>query len=154
MQNLHKNPDYAKMFRGRPLRFVLPMKRPPPDVPLEYNLITVKTVNQGLESFLDIADIKSPSELIDESKGKKENSDVKEERRNKEKNIFRRKAAAHRLPDGNIIVKPELLCDLGCETPRLNYDSYLGREYRYFYAISSDVDLENPGTVMILYAFV
>nr|XP_034192009.1 carotenoid isomerooxygenase isoform X1 [Osmia lignaria] len=149
MKNLHKNPDYAKMFRGRPLRFVLPMKRPPPDVPLEYNLITVKTVNQGLESFLDITDIKNPSKFIDESNTKKENSvDVKEERKNNEKNIFRRKAAAHRLPDGNIIVKPELLCDLGCETPRLNYDSYFGREYRYFYAISSDVDLENPGTII------
>ena len=149
MKNLHKNPDYAKMFRGRPLRFVLPMKRPPPDVPLEYNLITVKTVNQGLESFLDITDIKNPSEFIDESNTKKGNSaDVKEERKNNEKNIFRRKAAAHRLPDGNIIVKPELLCDLGCETPRLNYDSYFGREYRYFYAISSDVDLENPGTII------
>ncbi|XP_034192009.2 neither inactivation nor afterpotential B isoform X1 [Osmia lignaria lignaria] len=149
MKNLHKNPDYAKMFRGRPLRFVLPMKRPPPDVPLEYNLITVKTVNQGLESFLDITDIKNPSKFIDETNTKKENSvDVKEERKNNEKNIFRRKAAAHRLPDGNIIVKPELLCDLGCETPRLNYDSYFGREYRYFYAISSDVDLENPGTII------
>nr|XP_003702796.1 PREDICTED: carotenoid isomerooxygenase isoform X1 [Megachile rotundata] len=147
MKNLHKNPDYAKMFRGRPLRFVLPMKRPQSDVPLEYNLITAKTVNQGLESFQDVTDVKNRSEIIDGSKV--ENSvDVSKEKRHDGKNILRRRAAAHRLPDGNIVVKPELLCDLGCETPRLNYDSYLGREYRYFYAISSDVDLENPGTII------
>jgi carotenoid isomerooxygenase len=57
------------------------------------------------------------------------------------------KAKAWTLEDGKICVSPELLCDLGCETPRLNYPLYLGKKYRYFYAISSDVDLENPGTV-------
>lgn len=44
------------------------------------------------------------------------------------------------LPDGRILVKPELLCDVGCETPRINVDSHLGKEYRYFYAISCDMD--------------
>lgn len=144
MKNLHKNPDYAKTFRGRPLRFVLPMKRPQSDVPLEYNLITVKTVNQGLESF---------QETTEGIKRKRANSDASarindKDARSDYRNLFGRRAAAHRLPDGNIFVKPELLCDLGCETPRINYDSYLGREYRYFYAISSDVDLENPGTII------
>lgn len=43
-------------------------------------------------------------------------------------------------------VRPERLCDLGCETPRIN-DLKIGKNYRYFYAISSDVDAENPGTV-------
>lgn len=157
LQDLHKSPDYAKMFRGRPLRFVLPMKRPSSDVPLEHNLITVKTVNQGLESFQDDA-------VIDQNRAGSEPSDksntaigtsVKNNRDKKDdpKNILRRRAAAHRLPDGNIFVKPELLCDLGCETPRLNNVSYLGREYRYFYAISSDVDLENPGTVIVIQFF-
>jgi carotenoid isomerooxygenase len=28
MRNMQSNPDYAKMFRGRPLRFVLPLNRP------------------------------------------------------------------------------------------------------------------------------
>lgn len=44
-------------------------------------------------------------------------------------------------------VCPEALCDLGCETPRIN-DNRIGNKYRFFYAISSDVDAENPGTVM------
>jgi len=41
---------------------------------------------------------------------------------------------------------PETLCNLGCETPRIN-DDKIGNKYRFFYAISSDVDAENPGTV-------
>ncbi|CAG4972196.1 unnamed protein product [Parnassius apollo] len=46
------------------------------------------------------------------------------------------------------IIKPQLLADLGCETPRIHYDSYNGCPYRYFYAISSDVDAENPGSII------
>lgn len=46
-------------------------------------------------------------------------------------------------------VSPEELCNLGCETPRIN-NCKIGHKYRYFYAISSDVDAENPGTVIIL----
>lgn len=45
-------------------------------------------------------------------------------------------------------VYPEILCDLGCETPRINRYT-IGKKYRFFYAISSDVDAENPGTVII-----
>lgn len=125
------------------------MKRPRSDVPLEYNLITAKTVNQGLESFQDDSircQSKSSSEFIETSTNDEEANKGK---KNDYKNILHRKATAHKLANGSIFVKPELLCDLGCETPRLNYDSCLGREYRYFYAISSDVDLDNPGTVHI-----
>ncbi|KAJ8962837.1 hypothetical protein NQ318_001237 [Aromia moschata] len=57
-------------------------------------------------------------------------------------------ARAHYLPDGKIFVEPEQICNLGCETPRINYDHYLSKPYRYFYAISSDVDAENPGTLI------
>ncbi|XP_064072232.1 carotenoid isomerooxygenase-like [Vanessa tameamea] len=45
-------------------------------------------------------------------------------------------------------VEPKLLADLGCETPRIHYDLHNGRAYRYFYAISSDVDAENPGSII------
>ncbi|XP_014359421.2 carotenoid isomerooxygenase [Papilio machaon] len=45
-------------------------------------------------------------------------------------------------------VTPRQLADLGCETPRIHYDLYNGRPYRYFYAISSDVDAENPGAII------
>ncbi|XP_076240151.1 neither inactivation nor afterpotential B [Calliopsis andreniformis] len=148
MKDMHKNPDYAKMFRGRPLRFVMPMKRPESNVPLDQNLVTVKTVNQALEAFEDVSDSSEDEDVKENPSVNKNSGNTNKTSKNDHRNILQRRATAHRLPNGNIFVKPELLCDLGCETPRLNYDSYLGREYRYFYAISSDVDLENPGTII------
>lgn len=97
------NPDYANMFRGRPLRFVMPLR------PNNESKDKTRNLNQ-------LPDIKSEAYLLD---------------------------------DGRIHIKPELLCNIGCETPRINYDENLGKKYKYFYAISSDVDLENPGTVSI-----
>ncbi|CAH2076131.1 unnamed protein product, partial [Iphiclides podalirius] len=46
------------------------------------------------------------------------------------------------------VVQSRLLADLGCETPRIHYDLYNGHPYRYFYAISSDVDAKNPGAII------
>lgn len=85
-QNLNKNPDYAAMFRSRPLRFVLPVNHNP-----------------------------TSGDIVNE----------------------------------HLYISPEKLCDLGCETPRIN-DLKIGTKYRFFYAISSDVDAENPGTVIIV----
>lgn len=48
-------------------------------------------------------------------------------------------------------VWPEMLCNLGCETPRINY-CRIGNKYRFFYAISSDVDAQNPGTVIFRFS--
>lgn len=138
---MHDNPNYAEMLRSRPLRFVMPMKRPESNVPLEENLITVETVNQGLETFENEASLSG-----DSMNTSKEKIDYK--------NILHRPTSAHRLPDGSVFVKPELLCDMGCETPRINYDLNLGREYRYFYGISSDVDLDNCGTVNVSVYFI
>lgn len=95
---MNKNPDYARLFRGRPLRFVLPLE---PKTDNRTNLVTLPG-----------------SSATASWKGK------------------------------DVFVKPEMLCNLGCELPRFNY-SLLGKPYRYFYAISSDVDLDNTGTVSI-----
>ncbi|XP_012275507.1 carotenoid isomerooxygenase isoform X2 [Orussus abietinus] len=137
MKNMHSNPDYSKMFRGRPLRFILPMKTPNPEVSPEENLIGVKT---GHRSYHDTKMDPKVDQVLDpfeENETEAEPSDV-----------LKREPSAHRLESGETFVKPELLCDLGCETPRINYELYLGREYRYFYAISSDVDGENPGSII------
>ncbi|KAF0768060.1 carotenoid isomerooxygenase isoform X1 [Aphis craccivora] len=84
LRNLNKNPDYAAMFRSRPLRFVLPVNHNP-----------------------------TSGDIVNE----------------------------------HLYISPEKLCDLGCETPRIN-DLKIGTKYRFFYAISSDVDAENPGTLI------
>ncbi|CAB0000662.1 unnamed protein product, partial [Nesidiocoris tenuis] len=57
-------------------------------------------------------------------------------------------ASAYYTSAGNVRVIPEILCNMGCETPRINYPARLGKKYRYFYSISADVDLEHPGTVI------
>lgn len=141
---MHENSDFARLFRARPLRFVLPMKQPSADIPSEQNLIEM--MHQSLESNRDsngestTADVVSDSDAIEYSVAAKH-------WQNEHRNALRKKPTAYRLPDGKILVKPELLCDVGCETPRINANFYLGREYRYFYAISCDMDLDNPGTV-------
>jgi carotenoid isomerooxygenase len=45
-------------------------------------------------------------------------------------------ATAFSLDDGSIFCKPELLCDIGCELPRINYSKFLGCDYQFFYANS------------------
>lgn len=117
---MHNNPDYAKMFRGRPLRFVLPM------------------------GDARVDEEQAPAEIGEVGQPRPRGFDPCQEF----EGFVERVATARRLPDGRVFVKPELLCDLGCETPRINYGIHLGKEYRYFYAISSDVDAENPGTVV------
>ena len=130
---MHKNPDYSKLFRGRPLRFILPLNASDSQNSSNLNLIKINDINEDL----------------DNSKvGKSKIHNIEET--NKEANVLQKKAEAYKLSNGNIFVKPELLCDLGCETPRINYEFNLGKAYRYFYAISSDVDIENPGTVKII----
>lgn len=136
---MHQNPDYAKLFRGRPLRFVLPLKKPEYDILPDANLIA------------EYAAFRKPETNETRKKNLKNGGTktLKSNKNNQQRDIFERKSAAFKLPNSQIFVKPGLLCDVGCETPRINYEFKHGKEYQYFYAISSDVDIENPGTVSI-----
>lgn len=49
-------------------------------------------------------------------------------------------AKAHVDNKGHIRLTPQQLCHVGCETPTINYGQISGKKYRYFYAITSDVD--------------
>lgn len=72
------NSNYAKMFRNRPVRFILPLK-PESKSNVNENLITLCNTT----------------------------------------------AQAYYLQNGDVMVKPEVICEIGCETPRINY-KYLG----------------------------
>lgn len=98
-QCMQRIPEYAKMFRGRPIRFVLP--------------------------------------LLEADDPRWAGGEFK----------FENCKASARLDGDSVFVVPERLCNLGCETPRINYQYFFGKPYRFFYAISSDVDASNPGTV-------
>lgn len=83
---MQHNPDYAKMFRGRPLRFVLPL------------------LSKERKKFI-------------KEVGKEKDNLVR---------IPNTQARAYLKENDTIFVKPELLCDLGCETPRIYYEKHLG----------------------------
>lgn len=84
LQNLQNNPNYATMFRSKPVRMVLPL-----------------SVKIGI------------------NKSNKQENLI---------NIQNTKAEAYRLPNGNILLKSEPLTNLGCETPRINYEKHLGNK--------------------------
>lgn len=77
---MKNNSDYAKMFRSRPARFVLPL-------------------HPSLEKNKSINLIK----------------------------LDKTEAQAYVLQNGDIFVNPEKICNIGCETPRINYENYLGK---------------------------
>ncbi|XP_062557482.1 carotenoid isomerooxygenase isoform X2 [Armigeres subalbatus] len=140
MKNMQQNPDYAKMFRGRPLRFVLPLNY---KQDLKSSTTSIFSAARPWACLIKKLSI----------------TDFSEKKLNSEENcrdltlknlitLNNTKAAAYVMPDATIFCKPELLCDLGCETPRIYYEEHLGRDYQYFYAISSDVDANNPGTLI------
>jgi carotenoid isomerooxygenase len=51
-------------------------------------------------------------------------------------------AKAFATKTGSVLCEPELLC-VSCELPRFNYEKYLGRDYRYFYAVASSEKCED-----------
>ena len=58
------------------------------------------------------------------------------------------KANYFKIPKcGSIFCEPELICDVNCELPRINYEKFLGLEYRFFYANSFD-KTEETGTLI------
>ncbi|XP_011861086.1 PREDICTED: carotenoid isomerooxygenase-like [Vollenhovia emeryi] len=146
MNSIHENPDFSRLFRAMPLRFVLPLRQPSQDTQPERNLIAVKTVYQSTV-VNDEPDDRRPGSDINGVAGDEYHDQAKRSR-DEHKSALRKKPSAHRLRDGRIFVKPELLCDVGCEIPRINTDFHLGKEYRYFYAVSFDMDLKNPGTLI------
>lgn len=48
------------------------------------------------------------------------------------------KASAILTENGEVFCTPELITDISCEFPRVNYPKYLGVDYKYFYAVSRD----------------
>ncbi|XP_030562908.1 carotenoid isomerooxygenase [Drosophila novamexicana] len=149
--NMQTNPNYAQLFRGRPLRFVLPLGA------------CCSSGKRRLVKSLSLAGLTPPtpaarlrhsaSQYADISymatNGKQEGSPGKQEEDGciNLVSLEHSQAEAYRVANG-IYLRPEMLCDWGCETPRIYYERHMGKSYRYFYAISSDVDAQNPGTLI------
>ncbi|XP_017464401.1 PREDICTED: carotenoid isomerooxygenase-like, partial [Rhagoletis zephyria] len=174
--NMQSNPNYASHFRGRPLRFVLPLGAENADVTVfkerptnqrrvakSFSLSGISTrlqpppkMKHSESNYEDVTKMAlkklEEEEMLEYSVGADEREQAKErvdgETMINLVTLEYSTAEAYQLSNRSILVRPELLCDWGCETPRFHYDKFLGKKYRYFYAISSDVDAENPGTLV------
>lgn len=157
--NMQTNPNYATLFRGRPLRFVLPLGAGR-DASLSSKRRLVKSMSLAGLNVRQPSKMKhSASQYADISymatNGKQEEESPKDSKRTRFDvedgvNLVSLKdsqAEAYQGTSG-IFLRPEMLCDWGCETPRIYYERHMGKKYRYFYAISSDVDAHNPGTLI------
>lgn len=120
IENMQRISNYAKMFRSRPLRFVLPMRE-------EGKTVTRKTYQ--LWNYFKL--MTSTKEISKREKYLKEKIFIGDECGESKKsetellgeNLIKwcnSKAKAYRLEDESIFCVPESLCDLGCETPRVN----------------------------------
>ena len=90
MKNMQNNPDYAKMFRGRPLRFIFPLTYPA--TKSTFTNIFSKQKDGKVEDICD------------------DNFRTQNDNLVKLKDV---KASAYFIPDGTVQCKPELLYDMG-----------------------------------------
>ncbi|XP_023308036.2 carotenoid isomerooxygenase isoform X2 [Lucilia cuprina] len=174
IMNMQSNPDYASLFRGRPLRFVLPLGNTGPNTKNPQKLsqkrrllksFTLSGISSRLHqpkfkhSLSQNEDITFMTTNLRTSTNDLSNNNEDSTSREAQENIkyeslvnlvslANSQAEAYEMPNRQIFIRPELLCDWGCETPRINYENYLAKKYQYFYAISSDVDADNPGTLI------
>lgn len=157
MMNMQSNPQYAEMFREKSLRFVLPLVTNDKivAVPKSMSFANISTsvykkvrqMSKSESAYDDFSELTpSPQKNTIEL-----NNNMKEQKLASGFNLVtldNTEAEAFRMLDGSINVKPELLCDMGCETPRINYDKYLGKKYRYYFSIGCDIDSDHPGVIM------
>lgn len=144
MRSMQSNPDYARMFRAQAMRFVLPTW---------YNVSrNRKAAKEGLmRRSLSVTNLWSKISRPRVQRSISEQQycqiDVRQEAvpdatnlgditmkmgtNEGEENLVRlenTKAEAFATgTHGKVFSKPEVLCDLGCETPRIFYESYLGK---------------------------
>lgn len=119
MKNMQQTANYANMFRSRPLRFVLPTYALASD---ENN---AEPQQSNWTTFLRNA-MRCPTHL-NKNNGNAFDSQMKY--KDLGENLVKlsgSQAEAYRLSDRSVFCVPECLCDLGCETPRINDKYNLG----------------------------
>lgn len=132
MRNIQSNPDYATMFRGKPLRFVLPLQPKMTCAQVKRSNILVRSFTLvNIFSKLQSAPFKLTRSISDHVSVKY--ASYEDLNNNSEfygvnlVKLAKTTATAYRTDKSkNIFCKPELLCDLGCETPRVFYEAYCG----------------------------
>lgn len=127
MRDMQNNPNYAKMFRARPVRFVLPLryshrKIQKPTIKRSLSLMNMMP-NFGRNPKLSksISFDLEQDQLVNNTQQRSLNSPYE--------NLVKingTECKAFLLTDSTVFCEPEILCDLGCETPRINYEAHSG----------------------------
>lgn len=155
MENMQIIKNYANMFRSRPLRFTLPLAdihRQQQGINLWAQLKTFAYRTFSLTADQYLRKYRNTGAFIDSDKVNAEFWTMFEYQYDV-KNLIEltnTQCRAYYSDDTVIFCVPERICNTGCETPRIN-DRSAGKRYEYFYAISSDVDTDNPGTVNLYF---
>lgn len=140
MKDMQNNPNYANMFRAKPLRFVLPLR-------YRHRQVQKPSFKRSL-SLMNVI----PSFGTNERLSKSTSCDLLKEQQIstasyrklnfQSENLVRLQGTtctSHLLEDATVFCEPESLCSLGCETPRIHYESYSGMHSLY----GVDMSLEN-----------
>lgn len=157
MQNMQSIGNYANMFRSRPLRFVLPLgadvHRHGQQVPgIWTQLKAFASRSFGMSACDYLKKYASTGVFVDARQLSAEFWPMFEYQFDVTNlvDLPNTRCRAYQTDDAIVYCVPERLSTLGCETPRIN-DGYARKPYRFFYAISSDVDADHPGTVICLF---
>lgn len=127
MKDMQNNPNYANMFRAKPLRFVLPLRykqRQVQKATIKRSLSLMNVIpnfgtNKGLTKSTSF-DLEKDHHL---SKAKYQKLSFQSENLVK---IQGTTCTSYLLEDSTVFCEPESLCNLGCETPRIHYESFSG----------------------------
>lgn len=143
MRNMQANPDYAQMFRAKPLRFVLPLRYNISKLPSKESMLlrSLSFTNlmakfnaakpKMIRSFSEQQSIKyraiESSTILLEDDTTCTGAELSTEMHKENLVLLENSEAEAFLLNGvTVFCKPEVLCDLGCETPRIFYELYMG----------------------------
>lgn len=140
MKDMQSNPNYANMFRAKPLRFVLPLRYRQRQMHRESMKRSLSLMNVMPSFGTDRRLTKSTS--FDLVKDQPLSNLNYQKLKNYSDNLIKMKGTtctSYLLDDSTVFCEPESLCNLGCETPRIHYESYSGEWYSigFFFEFSN-----------------
>lgn len=134
MQSMHQIENYASMFQSRPLRFVLPLQAQKTQA-VSRSFGSILSFVRSWTSKMNKEKLFLKWNKIGESFGRRSRKTSVSFAEKLNDNLVHLKgsaAKAYSLDDRNVFCVPESLCDLGCETPRINEKMCLGEKRTLF----------------------
>lgn len=128
MKDMQSNPNYANMFRAKPLRFVLPLRYRQQQKNGATMTRSLSLMNM-IPNFGTNRQLHKPTSFDLGDDGSPLCSTSYQKLNTNPQNLIKLRGtscASYLLDDSTVFCVPETLCKLGCETPRIHYRSYSG----------------------------